>query len=100
MSNQNISNQNISNKTSKQSKTQKAPLEGINPKQHTVEVIDTDGSIFKITTSWCFGQEGKKLHIDASPKNHPAWHEQSNQVVNNRDAQVSKFKKKFGDYDF
>ena len=94
----------MSTQTSKQAKnttkTQKAPLEGIKPKQHIIEVIDTDDSTFKIVTTWCFGVEDKKLRLDASPKNHPAWHDESNQIVNNKDAQVSKFKKKFGDYDF
>ena len=40
----------MSTQTSKQAKnttkTQKAPLEGINPKQHIIEVVDTDDSTF------------------------------------------------------
>ena len=92
----------MSTQASKQAKTttntQKAPLEGINPKQHKVKVLNTDGSSFEILTTW--GKEGQTLHLDLSPINHPAWQDKSSQVVNSKDAQVSKFKEKFGDFDF
>ncbi len=79
-------------------KTKKAPLEGIKPKQHKIKVINTDGSCFEILTTW--GKEDQTLTLDLDPKNHPAWQDKSTQVVNNKDAQVSKFKDKFGDFDF
>ena len=92
----------MSTQASKQAKTttktQKAPLEGINPKQHKVKVLNTDGSSFEILTTW--GKEGQTLHLDLSPINHPAWQDKSSQVVNSKDARVSKFKEKFGDFDF
>lgn len=52
-------------------KSQKAPLEGVNPKQHIVNVVMTDGTKFQILTTW--GKEGSTLNLDVDPKNHPAW---------------------------
>ena len=81
-----------------QAKVQKAAAAGIDPKQHLVNVIMTDGSKFQIMTTW--GKEGETLRLDVDPKNHPAWQEQSKNVVNLKDQRVAKFKSKFGDFDF
>lgn len=67
------------------------------PKLHKVSVTMTDGSQFDIMTSW--GKENDKLTLDVDPKNHPAWQEKGQNFVNVNDARVSKFKKKFGDFD-
>jgi large subunit ribosomal protein L31 len=93
----------MSTGTDKQTKAKttnnkKSALNGINPKQHKIKVLNTDGSSFEILTTW--GKEGQVLHLDLSPINHPAWQDKSSQVVNSKDAQVSKFKEKFGDFDF
>lgn len=81
-----------------QPKTQKAAAAGIDPKQHLVNVIMTDGSKFQIMTTW--GKEGETLRLDVDVKNHPAWQEKGTNIVNNKDQMVTKFKNKFGDFDF
>ena len=78
-------------------KTQtKAPLAGFHPKQHTINVVMTNGEKFQILTTW--GKEGDTLRLDVDPKNHPAWQEKGQSYVNVNDERVSKFKKKFGDF--
>jgi large subunit ribosomal protein L31 len=73
----------------KTQKTAKAPLEGLNPNQHLVNVVMTDGSIFQILTIW--GKEGQTLTLDADPKNHPAWQENKNQAfVNSNNERINK----------
>ena len=79
-------------------KTQKAPLEGFNPKQHLINVVMTDGTKFQALTSW--GKEGSTLTLDVDPKNHPAWQEKGGNFINANNEMVSKFKNKFGDFDF
>jgi large subunit ribosomal protein L31 len=75
-------------------KSQKAPLEGVNPKQHAVNVTMTDGTKFKILTSW--GKENANLNLDIDVKNHPAWQENKNQnFINANNERVNKFKNKF-----
>jgi large subunit ribosomal protein L31 len=76
----------------------KAKLEGNNPKQHKVKVQMTDGSAFEILTTW--GKEDSVLHLDVDPKNHPAWQEKGGNFINANNEMVSKFKNKFGDFDF
>ena len=48
----------------------------------------------------CYGKENDTLALDIDPFNHPAWKDDSNSFVNNKDEQISKFKKKFGDLKF
>ena len=76
----------------------KTKLEGNNPKQHKVKVQMTDGSAFEILTTW--GKEDSVLHLDVDPKNHPAWQENGGNFINANNEMVSKFKNKFGDFDF
>ena len=79
-------------------KTQKAPLEGLNPKQHLINVVMTDGTKFQVLTSW--GNEESTLTLDVDPKNHPAWQDNKNQgFINANNERVNKFKSKF-DFDF
>lgn len=70
--------------------------DGIHPKQHLVNVEMTDGSKFQILTTW--GKEGDTLKLDVDPRNHPAWQEKAQNFVNANDERVTKFKKKFGDF--
>lgn len=79
-------------------KSVKAPVAGIHPKQHMVNVVMTDGTKFQILTTW--GKEGDTLRLDVDPKNHPAWQDKARNFVNANDERVSKFKKKFGDFNF
>lgn len=83
---------------SKPATQKKAALEGFNPKQHEVNVVMTDGSKFKIMTSW--GKEGQVLTLDVDPKNHPVWQEKSQMFINANSERMNKFKNKFGDFDF
>ena len=80
-----------------QVKTTKTAAAGIDPKQHIVNVIMTDGTKFEILTTW--GKEGDTLRLDVDPKNHPAWQDKGQSFVNVNDERVTKFKKKFGDFD-
>ena len=71
---------------------------GVEPKQHVVNVVMTDGPKFQILTSW--GKEGDTLKLDVDPKNHPAWQENGQNYVNANSERVNKFKSKFGNFDF
>ncbi len=69
------------------------------PKQHLVNVIMTDKKTqFQILTTW--GKEGDTLRLDMDPKNHPAWQEKGQTFINANDERVTKFKNKFGAFDF
>lgn len=70
------------------------------PKQHLVNVIMTDKKTqFQILTTW--GKEGDTLRLDLDPKNHPAWKVDGGKAfINANDARVTKFKSKFGNFDF
>lgn len=81
-----------------QAKVTKAAAAGIDPKQHKVNVVMTDGSKFEILTTW--GKEGDSLTLDVDPKNHPAWQEKAQNFINANDERVAKFKNKFGNFDF
>ena len=70
-------------------KSAKAPLEGFHPKQHTINVVMTDGTKFQILTNW--GKEGQNLTLDADPKNQA--------FVNSNNERINKFKNKF-DFNF
>jgi len=72
-------------------KSQKAPLEGINPKLHEITVVATNGNKYKIKTT--YGKEGDVLTLDVDPNNHPAWQENSSQTFYNvNNERIKKFK--------
>ncbi len=80
-------------------KLPKTTADGVHPKQHAVNVAMTDGTKFQILTTW--GKEGDTLTLDADPRNHPAWQEDKAQnFINANNERVSKFKSKFGNFDF
>ena len=81
-----------------QAKLQKTEAAGIDPKQHTVEVVMTDGEKFPIQTTW--GKEGDVLKLDVDPKNHPAWQAEGQNYVNASNERLTKFASKFGNFDF
>jgi large subunit ribosomal protein L31 len=81
-----------------QAKIAKSDITGVDPKQHLVNVVMTDGTKFQILTTW--GKEGDTLKLDADPKNHPAWHDKAQNFVNSNDERVTKFNKKFGNFNF
>ena len=94
----NLSFKTMSKNNSSQTKVAKTAAAGIDPKNHTVNVVMTDGSKFQIITTW--GKEGDTLRLDVDPKNHPAWQEKSQKFINANDERVAKFKNKFGNFDF
>lgn len=67
----------------------------IHPDYHKIKVLLNDGTTFE--TKSCWGKEGDTFRTDVDPTNHPAWRVDGGNVVNTRNAQVAKFKKKFGD---
>jgi large subunit ribosomal protein L31 len=81
-----------------QTKVLKTSATGIDPEQHIVEVTMTDKSKFQILTTW--GKEGSTLTLDADPKNHPAWQDSATNFINPNNERMTKFKKKFGGFDF
>ena len=81
-----------------QAKLQKTAAAGIDPKQHVIDVVMTDGTKFQINTTW--GKEGDVLRLDVDPKNHPAWQEKGQSFINANDERVTKIKIKFGNFDF
>ncbi len=91
----------MSEKNNKE-KTAKPAKKGIglnsHPKMHKVNVSMTDGSKFEILTVW--GKEGDKLSLDVDPKNHPAWQVGGQNFVNVNNERLTKFKEKFGDFNF
>ena len=74
----------------------KKEIVNTHPKQHAINVVMTDGTKFQILTT--YGKEGETLRLDVDTKNHPAWHEKGQSFVNVNDERVTKFKKKFGDF--
>lgn len=85
-------------KNNPQTKIPKNMISGVEPKQHVVNVVMTDGTKFQILTSW--GKEGDTLKLDLDPKNHPAWQEKGQAYVNLNNERVEKFKNKFGNFNF
>ena len=81
-----------------QAKLTKTTAAGIDPKQHAVNIVMTDSSKFQILTTW--GKEGETLILDVDPKNHPAWQENAQNFVNSNNERLTKFKSKFGNFDF
>ena len=86
-------------KTKAKTETQ-APAAGtdIHPKQHLINVVMTDKTKFQVLTTW--GKEGDTLILDVDPKNHPAWQKDGQKFSNANDERVTKFKSKFGNFDF
>lgn len=70
----------------------------IHPKQHKITAKLNDGTDLEIITS--YGKEGEVLVLDIDPTNHPAWQEGGKAFINTKDDRVSKFNKKFGNFNF
>ena len=50
--------------------------------------------MFETKSVW--GKEGDTFRTDVDPTNHPAWKVDGGNVVNTKNAQIAKFKKKYG----
>lgn len=66
----------------------------IHPDYHEITVVQTDGSEYKMRTTW--GKPGDTMRLDVDPLSHPAWQGGTQKVVEK--GQLSKFEKKFGSF--
>ncbi len=64
----------------------------IHPDYHFIDVKMTDGSTFKVRST--YGVEGDTLALDIDPTSHPAWNGGSTRLMD-AGGRVSKFKKKY-----
>lgn len=69
----------------------------IHPEYHMIEVKLTDGSTFKVRSTW--GSEGDVLSLDIDPSAHPAW-TGGNAKLMDTGGRVSKFKNKYAGLGF
>jgi len=74
----------------------KKELTNDHPKQHVLNIVMTDGTKFPILTT--YGKDGDTYKLDVDTKNHPAWQKDGQSFVNVNDERLTKFKKKFGDF--
>jgi len=63
----------------------------IHPDYHEIKIVMTDGSTFKIRST--YGKPGDTLRLDIDSKSHPAWTGQHRLVDSG--GQVAKFNKRF-----
>ncbi len=69
----------------------------IHPDYHFIEVKMTDGSTFRLRSTW--GKEGDTMALDIDPTSHPAWTGQSAKLMDTG-GRVSKFKNKYAGLGF
>ncbi|MBC7143287.1 MAG: 50S ribosomal protein L31 [Rhodobacteraceae bacterium] len=69
----------------------------IHPDYHMIEVKMTDGSTFKVRSTW--GKEGDQMSLDIDPSVHPAWTGGSARLMDTG-GRVSKFKNKYAGLGF
>ncbi|MEZ5777810.1 MAG: 50S ribosomal protein L31 [Paracoccaceae bacterium] len=69
----------------------------IHPDYHMIEVKMTDGTTFKVRSTW--GKEGDALSLDIDPSVHPAWTGGSAKLMDTG-GRVSKFKNKYAGLGF
>ncbi len=63
----------------------------IHPNYHDITVVLTDGTEYKMRST--YGKAGETLRLDIDPKTHPAWTGEHRLV--DTGGQVAKFKKRF-----
>ncbi len=63
----------------------------IHPDYHDISVVLTDGTEYKMRST--YGKAGDTLRLDIDPKSHPAWTGEHRLV--DTGGQVAKFKKRF-----
>ena len=68
--------------------------EAIHPDYHFISVVQTDGTEYRMRTTW--GKDGDVLRLDIDPLSHPAWKGGPAKVMDK--GQLSKFEKKFGSF--
>ncbi len=70
---------------------------GIHPDYHFIEVKMTDGTTFKVRSTW--GKEGETMALDIDPTVHPAW-TGGGQRLMDTGGRVTKFKNKYAGLGF
>ncbi len=66
----------------------------IHPEYHEINVVMTDGTEFKTSTTW--GKAGDTMRLDIDPKSHPAW--TGGGAVLTQGGQLERFKDRFKDF--
>ena len=66
----------------------------IHPDYHDITVVLTDGTEYKMCST--YGKAGTTLRLDIDPKSHPAWTGEHRLV--DTGGQVAKFNKRFQDF--
>ncbi|MDP6390179.1 MAG: 50S ribosomal protein L31 [Alphaproteobacteria bacterium] len=66
----------------------------IHPDYHDIDVQLTDGTTYKMRSTW--GKPGDTMKLDIDPKTHPAWTGVHRLV--DTGGQLAKFNKKFEDF--
>lgn len=69
----------------------------IHPDYHFVDVKLTDGTVYKMRST--YGSEGDTITLDIDPSAHPAWTGGTQRLMDTG-GRVSKFKKKFEGFGF
>ncbi len=69
----------------------------IHPDYHFIEVKMTDGSTYRLRSTW--GKEGETMALDIDPLAHPAWTGQSARLMDTG-GRVSRFKNKYAGLGF
>lgn len=69
----------------------------IHPDYHMIEVKMTDGSTFKVRSTW--GKAGDQMALEIDPLAHPAWTGGSAKLMDTG-GRVSKFKNKYAGLGF
>ena len=64
------------------------------PDYHEITVVQTDGSEYKMRTTW--GKPGDVMKLDVDPLSHPAWQGGTQKVVEKQ--QLKKFEGRFGTF--
>lgn len=64
------------------------------PDYHEITVVQTDGTEYKIRST--YGKEGDVLKLDTDPLSHPAWQGGTGKVVEK--GQLDKFKNRYGGF--
>ena len=64
------------------------------PDYHEITVVQTDGTEYKIRST--YGKEGDVLKLDTDPLTHPAWQGGTGRVVEK--GQLDKFKNRYGGF--
>lgn len=69
--------------------------QGVHPNYHTIKVVMTDGTEFNTRSTW--GKEGDIMRLDIDSRSHPAWTGGGQRVLDTA-GQISKFSKKYGNF--